>query len=153
MAYYSALIAAWNNGASTLPSGAAGTLFVGGDTTQQKLDKLNAWTVTGSIPTSFFCTGDQIANCIDKTEFLALTATQQANLLALCQIPGQLLGGSGNTSHLVPGMILAYFTNVVGPTILALTALAKATVLPWSQTAGYGTTPIGTADLTLAGLS
>lgn len=151
MAYYDALVAAWNAGASSLPTGAAGTLFVGGDTTAQKLAKLNSWTVTGTVPTSFFVTGDQIANCINWAEFAALTAPQQANLLAMLSIPGQLLGGSANTTHLVDGMILAFFP-IAGPTIAALTALAKGAVQPWTQTAGYST-PLSMSDVVNAGLT
>lgn len=46
MAYYGALIAAWNSGA-TLPSGVTGTAFAAGDTDIQKIDKVNDWTITG----------------------------------------------------------------------------------------------------------
>src|SRR5580704_17534267 len=122
MAYYTALINEW----SLLTPG----------TTAAKLAQLNAMTVTGAVPTNFTVTGPQLANCINWTEFAALTAPQQQNLLLLCANPGPLLGGSGNTAFLTDGMILAYFTNVSGPTITALTALAKATVLPWWQANG-----------------
>lgn len=151
MAYYDALIAAWNNATVSLPSGTAGSLFFVTDTTVQKLAKLDAWTVTGNVPTSFFVTGDQLANCINYTEFKALTAAQQSNLLAMCQIPGQLLGGSANATHLVPGMILDYF-SVAGATVAALTALAKGTVQPWWQSAGYQSV-LGLGDVVAAGLS
>jgi hypothetical protein len=142
MAYYTALISKW----ATAPAG----------TTQSKLDWINAQIVTGSVPTTFYTTGDQILNCLDKTEFLALTAAQQSNLLLMCSVPGQLLGGSANTSHLVAGMIVAYFTNLQGPTIAALTALAKATVLPWWQAAvanggGGLSSPVNANDLVKAG--
>ncbi len=138
MAYYDALIAEW-------PSLTPGT-------TAAKLAQLNALTVSGSIPTSFFVTGDQLLNCINWTEFAALTAAQQTSLLALCQTPGQILGGSGNTSHMAPGMFLAFFTNLSGPTITALTALAKATVQPWWQANGYPRA-FDLGDIAAAGLS
>lgn len=48
------------------------------------------------------------------------------------------------------GMLRAYFTNHVGPTITALTALAQAAVQPWWQANGYKV-PINTSDLTTAG--
>lgn len=138
MAYYDALITKW------------GTLS---GTTQSKLDQINVLTVSGSIPATIYATGDQIANCIDWTEFNALTAARQTNILQLCAIHGQLLGGSANLSHLLPGMIVAYFPGG-GPTIIALTALAKA--LPWwqatvAQGGGGLSGPVGTADLALAG--
>lgn len=151
MAQYTNLIAAWN-GATQPPTGVTGSPLLGGDTTAQKLAKVQAWTVTGAVPTTLYSTGAQLANCINYAEFKALTATQQANLLALCNNPGPLLGGSANTAFLVDGMILDYFTNKSGPTILALTALAQATVQPWWQYAGY-TSQIGLQDVQAAGLS
>lgn len=160
MSYYTALISAWGTSSASpgaLPSGVSGT-SLNGLTTAQKIAAVNAWTVTGTIPTSFYVTGSQLANCINWTEFAALTAAQQTNLLWLCCAPGPLLGGSGNTAFLVDGMILAYFTNHSGPTVTALTALANAQVQLWwavSVANGGGglSGPISQADVTLAGLS
>ena len=140
MAYYDALITKW------------GTLS---GTTQSKLDQINALTVTGSVPTTFYTTGADILNAINWTEFAALTSTQQANLLAMCQVPGPLLGGSAQTSHLVAGMIIAYF-NIAGTTVANLTALAKAQVTPWwqasvAQGGGGLTSPVNIYDLQAAG--
>lgn len=147
MSYYSNLIAAWNN-ATQPPAGVSGTALTG-LTTAQKLAAVNGWAVTGSSPTAFGITGVQIANCINWTEFAALTAQQQSNVLALCSQPGLYIGGSAETAHLVDAMIIAYFPSA-GPTLTALTALAQAQVQPWWQFAGY-TSPIGPADLTAAG--
>lgn len=135
MTYYTALINEWPN----LTPG----------TTAAKLAQLNAMSVSGSVPTSFYVTGDQLLNCINYAEFKLLTATQQNNILAICRTPGQLLGGSGNTAFIVDGMILDYFP-VAGPTVAALTALAKASVTPWWQANGY-TGPFSQADLVAAG--
>jgi hypothetical protein len=135
MAYYDALIAKW----ATLTPG----------TTAAKLAQLNAMTVSGSVPTSFYVTGNQLLNCINYAEFKVLTAQQQSNILAVCRVPGQLLGGSANTAFIVDGMILDYFP-VAGPTIAALTALAQATVQPWWLANGY-TSPFTQPDLTAAG--
>ena len=145
MAYYTSLISAWNTG--TVPGGVTGSPLSG--TTVQKLALINAWTVSGSVPTSFFVTGPQIANCINWTEFNALTASQQQNVLLLCLNQGPLSGGSANTSFLVDGMIIAYFP-VAGPTIAALTALAKAAVTPWWQANGYSSA-FSQNDLAAAG--
>lgn len=141
MAYYTALIAKW----ATLTPG----------TTQAKLDQINANTVTGSVPTTFYTTGDAILNCINWTEFAALTAQQQNNVLNMCNVSGQLLGGSAQTSHLVAGMIVAYFPGA-GPTIAALTALAQATVQPWwstpvAQGGGGLSSTVSASDLAAAG--
>lgn len=149
MAYYTALITAWN-GATQPPAGVTGTALTG-LTTAQKLAAVNGWTVTGTVPTTFFATGDKILNCINWGEFNALTAQQQSNVLAMCNNLGQLLGGSGNTTHLVAGMIIAYFP-AAGATITALTALAQASTNPWWQTNGYPR-QFDLGDVAAAGLS
>ena len=138
---YSALITKW------------GTLTPG--TTAQKLAQINAITITGTVPTTMYCTGTQLANCINWAEFAALTAPQQANLLALCNNPGPLLGGSANTAHLTAGMVLAYF-NVAGATVANLTALAQGVVTPWwqvpiAQSGGGLNSPVNNSDLANAG--
>jgi hypothetical protein len=144
MAYYDALIAKW----ATAPAG----------TTDQKLTWINAEVITGQIPTSFYTTGDALLNCIDYAEFKALTPVdKQANVLRMCGIGGQLLGGSAQVSHMVAGMIVDYF-GTSGKTITALTALAKATVIPWwqatvAQGGGGLSSPVSHSDLDAAGLS
>jgi hypothetical protein len=45
MDYYDPLRTAWNG--ATLPAGVTGETFVAGDTTAQKLAKINGWTVAG----------------------------------------------------------------------------------------------------------
>lgn len=139
MAYYDALITKW----ATLTPG----------TTAAKLTQINAITVPGSIPTTILSSGADIINCIDWAEFNALTDPKQKNLLAMCAIPGQLLGGSGQLTHMVPGMIVAYFPPA-GATITALTAMAKA--LPWwqatvAQGGGGLQAPVALSDLVQAG--
>lgn len=150
MAYYDAFIAAWNNSTQP-PPGVTGTALTGGMSTEIKLGHVNAWTVTGSVPSSFYVTGADLFNCIDKTEFNALTAAQQSNLLLMCAVPGPLLGGSAETDHLAAGMVLTYFTNLSGPTIANLTALAQATAQPWWQFAGYPR-PFDLGDCAAAGV-
>lgn len=147
MAYYTALTTAWNGGTQP-PTGVTGTGLLGGDTTVQKLAKVNAWTVTGSIPTSFYTTGAAVLNCIDFAEFNALTAARQTNVLMLCAIPGQLLGGSAQTAKMVAGMIIAYFPGG-GATITALTALSQATTQTWCKVNGYPEAQNGGGGLTL----
>ena len=49
MAWYTALINAWN-GATQPPAGVTGTALTGGMSTAQKLAAVNAWTVVGSVP-------------------------------------------------------------------------------------------------------
>ncbi len=141
MAYYDALVAKW----ATLTG-----------TTQQKLDQINALTITGSVPTSFFTTGAAVLNCIAYSEFKVLTDQQKSNLLNMLAIPGPLLGGSANTAFMVDGMIIDYFLANGPITMAALTALAKAAVMPWWQapvSSGGGglNSPVSTNDLLIAG--
>lgn len=150
MTDYAPLIAAWN-GATQPPAGATGTAIIGTMTTAQKLAAVNGWTVTGSIPTTIMISGSAVANCIDKTEFLALTAQKQSNVLAICNCPGLLLGGSANTNHLLVGILLDAFPPA-GATIANLTALAKATTQPWWQSNGYPRA-FDLGDVSTAGLS
>lgn len=151
MAYYDALIAAWTS-TTQPPTGVTGSPLSTSNTLDQNISIVDAWTVTGTVPTALYVTGAQALNCINWTEFNALTAAQQSNLLMLCNVPGPLLGGSGNTAFIVDGMFLAYFTNHSGPTITALTALAKGTVTPWWQSVGM-TAPPNESDIAAAGLT
>jgi hypothetical protein len=148
MTNYAPLIAAWNS-TTQPPTGVLGTALATGMTTQQKLNAVNGWVITGSVPTVLSVTGPQVANCINWTEFNALSSTAQINILTLCNSPGPLVGGSANTTFLVDGMILASFTTG-SKTIAALTALAQAAVTPWWQQNGF-TGPFTTTDLGLAG--
>lgn len=120
-------------------------------TTAEKLADLDAWTISGVIPTSIQISGAAIANAVAWSEFNALTAQQQDNLLGLFQIDGLLLGGSTNVSLLSDGMMISYFSSTT-TTRANLTALAQAQVTPWWQANGY-TSPISLTDLSLVGLS
>jgi len=148
MSYYTALIAAWNN-ATQPPPGVTGTALTAQMTTAQKLAAVNAWTVTGSAPTAFTLSGSQILNLINVTEFNALTAQQQQNILALCQVPGGLVGGSAETAFLVDGLIISYFPSN-SLTLAALTAFANSQVQLWWSANGYQR-PFDTGDLQAAG--
>lgn len=156
MSYYSALTAAWNTSsaqAAALPAGVAGTSLFG-LTTANKITAVNGWTVTGTVPTTFNISGAQILGCINWTEFAALTAAQQSNLLLLGQTQN-LVGGTATTAHIAAGMILAYF-SLGGATVAALTALASAQVQPWWSTSvanggGGLSSPISQSDVTAAG--
>ena len=106
MAYYTALVSAWNNASlatgATLPSGVTGSLLTG-LTTTQKLAAINALGGDGRCAYRVVCYWcGQLLNCINWTEFAALTAAQQTNLLQLCTNDGLLLGGTANTEALSP---------------------------------------------------
>jgi hypothetical protein len=153
--YYDALTAAWNNPTQP-PPGVTGAGLVAGDTTDQKIVKVNAWTIVGTVPTSFYTTGSEMANCIEWSEMAALTIDQRRDLLQLCSINGPMVGGSAMAHLLSGGMFVAYF-GVQSKTIANLTALAKAVVRPWWSTpvaeGGGGLTGVvSRADTTAAGL-
>jgi len=147
MAYYDALIAAWNNPTQP-PPGVTGAGLVAGDTTQKKLDKVNAWTVTGAIPASFYTNGAEVLNAIIYSEFKTLTSVQQQNVLNMLSITGQLLSGSAQTANMIPGMLLDLFpagsqsrTNLIG--------LAKAITQTWCKANGYPEAQNGGGGLTM----
>jgi hypothetical protein len=71
MAYYDALIAAWNNPTQP-PPGVTGTGLNAGMTTQQKVTTINGWKTTGTA-TPMVVPTYQIYNLIDLAEFNALT--------------------------------------------------------------------------------
>jgi len=124
-------------------------------TTDAKLAIVNAKVVTGVIPSTFYVAGADVLNAIDWTEFNALATTKQLNILTMCACPGPLLGGSANTTHLVPGMIIANFTSN-GTTMAGLIALAKAATTPWWQASvanggGGLSSPVSGNDLVAAG--
>ena len=75
MAYYDALIAAWNS-ATQPPSGVTGQALLAGDTTAQKCAKVNGWTMTGS-PRAMVIPTYEFYNLILPAEFDALSATQE----------------------------------------------------------------------------
>ena len=154
MAYYTALIAAWNSSIQP-PTGVTGTGLSSNDTTAQKLAKVNAWTITGAIPTTVSLPSYQVACAVNYAEFKALTATQQSNLLqAFTATAGGFLGGSANTAYLPVGMLIDYFASS-GQTIANLTALARALSQSWAQVNGYpyisSLGNLGPSDLIAAG--
>jgi hypothetical protein len=85
MAYYDALIAAWNS-ATQPPSGVTGQPLLVGDTTQQKCTKVNGWTMAVSVPAGPIVPAWQLYDAIAVTEYDALTAGSQTtvnNILAM----------------------------------------------------------------------
>jgi hypothetical protein len=151
MAYYDALVSAWNSTAQPPSTAITGVGLTSTMATTDKLTDLNAWTVTGSVPTSLQVSATQLANCVVYSEFKALTAQQQNNLMGLLHIPGNLSGGSTNVALLPDGMFLDYFSSTT-TTFANLVALAKAASQPWWQYAGYNG-PFNMNDINAAGLT
>ncbi len=150
MAYYDALIAAWN-GATQPPVGVTGAALTGGMTTQQKLDAVNAWTVSGPavpmvIPTYI------IYNAIDPTEFSNLSPASNQQLVRDILSMGTVDVSVGTS---VRTRLLALFG--VGTTTRAnLVAAAKnydASPVPWWKANGYSSPFNLTGDIKKAGLT
>jgi len=85
MAYYDALIAAWNS-ATQPPSGVTGQGLLAGDTTAQKCAKINGWTMLATIPAGPIVPTWELYDAIVVTEYDALTAGNQTivdNILSM----------------------------------------------------------------------
>ena len=80
MVDYTALINAWNSPTQP-PTGVTGSGLAPGDTTAQKVAKVNGWTV--AAPQKAMFTGTQIINTIVATDLAGLTALQVAQLQLL----------------------------------------------------------------------
>lgn len=156
MAYYDALIAAWNSPTQP-PTGVTGTGLTPTMTTDEKLDAVNGWTITGAIPATYYTTGAELHNCIDYAEMKALTAAQQTSILNNLQVQGSLISGTANTAHMIPGLFLDLFP-AGSKTRTAMVTLAKALTAPWWQVpaekgGGGLSSPVNHNDLEVAGLS
>lgn len=152
MAYYTALIAAWNTG--TVPVGVVGTALTG-QTTAQKIININAWTLTATIPAAYTITSAQIASCIKWSEFAALTAAQQTQVQALLAIQGPISVGSSAAELALycDGLIVAVFGSG-SATVANLSALAPAAQAWVTASVGGGLNGlVSLADTQAAGLS
>lgn len=145
MAYYDALVAAWN-GSPSPPAGVTGQTLVG-QTTANKLARINAWTVpTGAkqitLPPS------QILNAIVPADLAALT-TAQVSLLTLLLSGAAVDVSVGTTVRAAIRTIFAGKTTTLNQ-LAALVAGADAPTQLWWKANGYAS-PIDSNDLVAAG--
>lgn len=133
MAYYTALITAWN-GATQPPTGVTGAGLLGGDTTAQKLAKVNAWTVVGTAQKALL-TPSQILNAIVFADLSGLTQLQVTLLTAM-------LAGSAVDASAATTIRTALQTIFAGKT----TTLANLAAL----VAAYDSPPTAWAHATVA---
>ena len=152
MAYYTALISAWNTG--TVPTGVVGSALTG-QSTAQKLININGWTVTATIPAQYNISGSQLQNCINWPELAALTDAQRKDVLLLCLGSNLSVGSSaGQLALIADGMVVAYFPPG-GHTITSLSALAPGAQLWWQVSVANGggglNSPVTANDLVAAG--
>lgn len=148
MAYYDAMIAAWNSSTQP-PAGATGTPITSGMTKQQKLDAMNGWTVVGAairmvIPTY------EIYNVTDVNEFSALSAANQQNMRDI------LAMGNVDLSPNKPArtrMLALFGAGTATRTAMAAMAVPyDSPKIPWWQSVGYPR-PFDMGDVDAAGLS
>ena len=151
MAYYTALIAAWN-GATQPPTGVAGTALTG-LTTANKLIAVNGWTVAGEAQKAILIPST-ILNAILFADLAALTQLQVTQLTLL--LAGSSVDASSGTS--IRAGIQALFASKA-TTLANLAALVapfdSPKILWWQATVAQGgaglSSPVSANDLAAAG--
>ena len=136
MAYYDALIAAWNS-AIQPPSGVTGTGLAPGDNTAQKVAKINGWTTVQPVPAGPIVPAWQTYDAIVVTEYDALIAASQTtvnNILAM----GNINCASGSNAR---RRLLAIFPagTTSNTNLLNLFNSIYAPVHDWCLVNGYPT--------------
>ena len=150
MAYYTALINAWN-GATQPPTGVTGTGLTSSMTTSVKLATVNAWTIAATPGSVWHASAQQVAECVNINEFTALTTSTRMEVWAILALDFPLLGGTtsiiGQIARLMPNSSCTLtYANFV-----ALAATVAGTGL-WWQVNGYPA-PFNLNDTAAAGLS
>lgn len=134
MAYYTALVTAWNS-VTQPPVGVTGTALTG-LTTAQKVAAINGWTVTtplaANIPVS------NIIGAIQPADFLALTALQLQQLQFLLQSATTIYAPPGGTVRSVFGTIFSGKTTTLNSLTALVTPFDNA-VQSWCAINGYPT--------------
>lgn len=150
MAYYDALIAAWN-GATQPPAGVvSGTAITGGMTTALKINAVNSWLVVGAarplvVPPSV------IFNACNATDLGSLT-TAQLQLLQLMMSGPTVDASQGTVLRQVIINIFSGKTNSING-LSALAALYDSPHVPWWQFTGGLNSPVSINDTIPAGLT
>lgn len=157
MAYYDALITAWNNASkatgATLPAGVTGSLLTG-LTTAQKVTAINGWTMV--TPQKAILTPSGILNAIVPADLAGLT-TAQVTLLTLCLQGSTVDASSGTTIRAAVQAIFSGKTTTL-QNLAALVSPYDNATTPWWQIAvasggGGLTSPVGVGDLAATGLT
>jgi hypothetical protein len=147
MTDYTVFIAAWNNGATSLPSGASGSLFLVSDTTEQKLAKLNAWTAQQQNPV--IIQTHMIYNAIVPADFDSLLAGPQQMVRDIISM-GIVDASSGTNVHARLASVFAGKTATLNKFATLISAFNI--TIQWWQSAGYFR-PFDIGDCKLAGVS
>ena len=148
MAYYDALIAAWNNPTQP-PPGVTGPPLTAGMTTDEKITTVNKWTVTGPAR-QMLVQATVLYNAMNINEYNSLPPANQTiinNILSMGEIDA-----SPNTN--VRQRFVQIFPNGT-QTFASIATLAKTydqPQVPWWSANGYPH-PISGEDCVQAGLS
>lgn len=149
MAYYDLLIAAWN-GATQPPTGVTGTGLQAGDTTAQKLVKVNAWTVAAPAAKAIL-TPSAILNAIVPADLAALTSAQVAFLTLVLQ--GSTVDASqGTTVRAAIQTIFAGKTTTLSQLGALVAPFDTPPPIAWWKANGYPRA-FDLGDIAAAGLS
>lgn len=143
MAYYTALIAAWNN-AMQPPPGVTGTALTG-LTTANKIIAVNGWTVVGPALQANVAV-NSIIGAIAPADFLTLTALQLQQMQFLLQSAETIFAPPGGT---IRSVFATIFTGKATP--------FDSPSIPWWQASvaiggGGLSSPVGMNDAHAAGL-
>lgn len=148
MAYYTALITAWN-GAPQPPSGVTGTALTG-LTTANKLAAVNGWTVAAT-PQKAILSPSSILNAVVFADLAGLTQLQVTQLTLLLQ--GSSVDASSNTSIRIGIQTLFAGKTQTLANLGALVApFDTPPPAPWWQGNGYARA-FDMGDVAAAGLS
>jgi hypothetical protein len=152
MAYYTALVTAWNS-ATQPPVGVTGTGLTG-LTTAQKLAAINGWTVVGPAQKAIIEV-NAIINAIASADLLGLTVTQLQVMTLLLAGGGSVDGSPGTTIRAVFQSIFAGKTTTLA-NLSALVAPFDNPMIPWwkatvAQGGGALASPVNGNDLIAAG--
>jgi hypothetical protein len=145
MAYYTALINAWNS-VTQPPAGVTGTGLTG-LSTANKLIAINVWTVVGT-PVKAILSPSQILNAIVFADLAALTQLQVSQLTLL--LAGTAIDASPGTSIRLGIQALFAGKTATLANLGALVAPFDSPSVPWWQANGYSG-PINGNDLGNAG--
>jgi hypothetical protein len=145
MAYYDALIAAWNSPTQP-PAGVTGLPLLAGDTTAQKIAKVNAWAVADP---SMIVPAYMIYNAIVPSEWSALTPANQ-QLIRDILSQGTVDGSTGKTARTVLLSVFGVGTQTRA-NLAAIAAPFDNLTTPWTTKNGYPST-LNLNDAVAAGL-
>lgn len=149
---YPALVAAWN--ATGRPAGTTGTNLTAGMTQEEKLIAINGWTVAAPVPA--IITPAQLFSALDTNEIISAAGVPQftqlqLTLLQILLSPREIDASPNKTARTIGARLFTGKPNTIA-NLAALVAPFDNATTEWWRSKEF-TQPIGTADLTVAGLS